>query len=138
MRCGCNQTDFGPDPFVTNVEQMAMTNRNFRSAIWTGCNLQMTLMNIPPCGEIGVEMHEDTDQFLRVEQGCGVVRIGECKCTMDVRQCIQKGDVVFVPAGTWHNVVNMGRCPLKISSIYAPPNHPWGTMQRTKEEAEEE
>lgn len=94
----------------------------------------MTLMCIPKCGEIGLEMHGDTDQFLRVEQGCAVVKMGECKCTQDFRYHIHKGDVVFVPAGTWHNIINIGRMPLKISSIYAPPNHPRGTVEPAKED----
>lgn len=68
---GCNgcETDHGPKPFVTNIMRVARQNQNFRTAFWTGCHLQMTLMCIPPCGEIGVEMHPDTDQFIRVEEG---------------------------------------------------------------------
>ncbi len=131
------QTDYGPDMYVVNVERMAEENEDFRVAIWTGCNMQMTLMCISPCDEIGLEVHEDTDQFLRVEEGCAIVKMGECKCRQDFRQHIHRGDVVFVPAGTWHNIINIGSCPLKISSIYAPPNHPWGTVQQTKEEEEE-
>lgn len=138
MKSYVGQTDCGSDPYVTNVEQMALENENFRTAIWTGENMQMTLMCIPLCGEVGLEIHEDTDQFLRVEQGCAIVKMGECKCRQDFRQHIHKGDVVFVPAGTWHNIINIGRGTLKLSAIYAPPNHPWGTLEQTKEEAEEE
>lgn len=127
-------TDYGPEPCVLDVEQMAMCNKNFRVAVWTGCNVQMTLMCIPKCGEIGLEMHEDTDQLLRVEHGCAVVKMGKCKCQQEDRRYLYKGDVVFVPAGTWHNVINAGKMPLKISSIYAPPNHPWGTLEPCQEE----
>lgn len=72
---GC-ETDHGPKPFVTNIMRVARQNQNFRTAFWTGCHLQMTLMCIPPCGEIGVEMHPDTDQFIRVEEGQALVLHG--------------------------------------------------------------
>lgn len=140
MSCGqcVGQADHGSNPFATNIEQMAVQNRNFRTAIWTGCHLQMTLMCIPPCGEIGLEVHADTDQFIRVEQGTAVVKIGRCGNQPDFQQNMCKGDAVFIPAGTWHNVVNIGGNPLKISSIYSPPNHRRGTVHRTKADAERE
>jgi mannose-6-phosphate isomerase-like protein (cupin superfamily) len=132
-RCNWRKTDYGPEPYVANVEQMAIENQYFREAIWTGEYLQMTLMSIPVCGEIGLENHEDTDQLIRVEQGCAVVKMGECKGNLDIQQCLHSGEVVFVPAGTWHNVMNTGNIPLKVSSVYAPPNHPRGTIQRSVE-----
>lgn len=98
----------------------------------------MTVMCIPPCGEIGLEIHEETDQFIRVEQGCAVVKMGECKRQLDFQQNMCRGDAVFVPAGTWHNVVNTGRIPLKVSVIYAPPNHPQGTIHISKADADRE
>ena len=128
--------DYGGRPYVGNVPHLAAHNKNFRTAIWTGSNLQMTLMHLPPRGEIGLEMHEDVDQFLRVEQGYALVKMGACRQQPDTQQCISRGDAIFVPAGTWHNVINIGNMPLNISSIYAPPNHPRGTVHRTKEEAE--
>ena len=118
------QMDQGPNPYVANVEQMAVQNQNFRTAIWTGCHMQATLMCIPPCGEIGLEIHPDTDQFIRIEQGRAEVTMGEFRNQLDFHQSMCMGDAVFVPAGTWHNVVNMGKNPLKVSVIYAPPNHP--------------
>jgi mannose-6-phosphate isomerase-like protein (cupin superfamily) len=137
-RTNCTgQTDHGANPYVTNVARMSMQNRNFRTALWTGCYLQMTLMSIPPCGEIGLEMHEDTDQFIRIEQGTAVVKMGLCRERPDIQQSLNVGDVVFVPAGTWHNVKNTGRHDLKVSSIYAPPNHPKGTVQKTVADAED-
>lgn len=132
------QTDYGLEPYVANVEQKALRNRNFRTAIWTGCHLQMTLMSIPPCGQIGLEIHEDTDQFIRVEQGMALVKMGRYENQLNFQENICKGDTVFVPAGTWHNIINVGERPLKLSSIYAPPNHPRGTVHRTKEDAERE
>lgn len=127
------EMDYGPDPYTANIEQKAIANENFRYAVWTGDRLQMTLMCIPICGEIGLEMHDDTDQFIRIEQGCGRVMMGECQGRQDFRKMLNKGDVAFMPAGTWHNIINTGRGALKISSIYAPPNHPSGTLERTKE-----
>ena len=107
-------------------------------AVWTGCHLQMTLMCIPVCGDIGVEMHSDTDQFIRVEEGQAIVRMGTCKDKLDFHYRLGVGDAVFVPSGTWHNVSNTGNCPLKLSSLYAPPKHPRGTIHHTKADAEEE
>lgn len=138
MNCNHMSMDYGQSPYVADVQNMADRNQNFRVAIWTGSNLQMTLMSIPVCGEIGTEIHPHTDQMLRIEQGRGVVEMGKCECRMDFRQCVRCGDVIFVPAGIWHNLTNTGGCPLKISSVYAPPNHPMGTVQRTKEEVEQE
>lgn len=135
--CAC-QMDHGPDLYAANIGQMASDNSNFRTAIWTGCHLQMTLMSIHPCGEIGWEVHEDTDQLIRVDQGKAVVKMERCGERQDFETILCKGDAVFVPAGTCHNVFNTGRNPLKISSVYAPPNHPRGTVHRTKEEAERE
>ena len=92
----------------------------------------MTLMCIPPRGEIGLEMHGDTDQFLRLESGVGAVRMGSEKDKLCFQKCIRAGDGVFVPAGTWHNIINTGRYPMKLYSVYAPPKHPRGTVHQTK------
>jgi mannose-6-phosphate isomerase-like protein (cupin superfamily) len=128
--CDAGKIDYGPEPYVLDIEQTAADNRNFREAVWTGMYLQMTLMSIPCCGEIGIEKHPDTDQLIRVEQGSAVVKMGKCKDSLDIRKSMCHGDAVFVPAGTWHNVINTGRTPLKVSSVYAPPNHPRGTVQQ--------
>jgi mannose-6-phosphate isomerase-like protein (cupin superfamily) len=123
--------DFGPEPYVVDVEQMAEDNQNFREALWTGIYLQMTLMSIPTGGEIGLEIHQDTDQLIRVEHGNAIVKMGKSEEWLDAQISMRKGDAVFVPAGTWHNVINIGREPLKVSSVYAPPHHPRGTLQPT-------
>lgn len=94
------RTDSGPNPYVINIEQTAMQNQNFRTAVRTGCHLQVTVMCIPPCGEIGLEIHQDTDQLIGVEQGTALVKIGECKNQSDFQQNICKEDIVFIPAGT--------------------------------------
>jgi mannose-6-phosphate isomerase-like protein (cupin superfamily) len=123
--------DFGPEPYVVNVQRMAEDNQNFREAIWTGTYLQMTLMSIPTGGEIGLENHQDTDQLIRVEQGNAIAVMGRSEEWMDAQISLREGDAVFVPAGTWHNVINTGQRPLKVSSVYAPPHHPKGTVQPT-------
>lgn len=128
--------DFGSQPFVVNIEDATEENNFFRRALWTGEYLQLTLMSIPPGGEIGLELHPETDQFLRLEEGHGMVKMGACKEWLDYQQQIRSGDVILVPAGTWHNIINTGREPLKIYSIYAPPHHPHGTVDFTKADAD--
>ena len=128
-------TDHGPDPFTVPLDQAVCRNRNFRTALWTGCHLQLTLMYIPAGGEIGLERHPDTDQFIRAEHGRAFVCIGTCQEKLDFRCRLNTGDGIFVPAGAWHNICNVGDCPLKLSSIYAPPHHPKGTIHRTKADA---
>lgn len=133
-----HEIDHGHGPFVANIPHAARNNQNFRSAFWTGRHLQMTLMCIPVCGDIGVEVHPDTDQFIRVESGKALVRMGACRESLDSTHRLGAGDGVFLPCGTWHNVLNAGNCPLMLSSIYAPPQHPKGTAHRTKVDAEDE
>ena len=125
-----------PRPYITNIEQKSMQNANFRTAIWTSRYAQMTLMSIPVCSDIGLEIHPETDQIIRIEQGMALVKMGQRKNELKFQMEVCKDDTIFVPAGTWHNVINIGRTPLKVSSIYAPPHHPAGTVHRTKEEAE--
>jgi len=129
-------TDYGPNPFVVDIRKAVLHNDTFRTALWTGSHLQLTLMSIPVGGEIGLEVHPNVDQFLRVEDGQGLVQMGERKDWLNFRQPVYDDFAIFIPAGTWHNVTNTGNKPLKLYSIYAPPNHPWGTMHQTKEAAE--
>lgn len=131
-----NHMDYGPNPYVINVENAAMQNSNFRTAIWTGCHLQMTLMCIPVCEDIGLEIHEGADQIIRIEEGMALVKMGCNKECLNYQQNVCKGDVIFVPADTWHNIMNTGRTPLKVSAVYAPPHHPVGTVHCTKVDAE--
>ena len=135
-RCCGQQMDCGPNPAVVNIECLTERNHNYRTALWTGEHLQVTLMCIPPGGEIGVEMHPETDQFLRIESGCGVVMMGKCRGAWECRQHVLSGSAVMIPAGTWHNVVNTGKTPLKLYSIYAPPHHPFGTVHATRQAAQ--
>jgi mannose-6-phosphate isomerase-like protein (cupin superfamily) len=137
MECGCDalQSDHGPTPFVASIPRSAGQNRNFRTAFWTGTHLQMTLMDIPIRGEIGLERHPDTDQVIRVEGGEALILMGTSQEQLAFQRRMSAGDAAFVPAGTWHNVRNIGCSCLKISSIYAPPKHPHGTVHRAKADA---
>ena len=130
--------DYGPEPYVVNISHAATMNQNFRTTLWTGKHLQLTLMCIPVGGEIGVEMHRDVDQFIRVESGFAKVYTGNCRNSLCETACVDGNDAIFIPAGTWHNIVNMGSRPLKLYSLYAPPQHPRGTVHCTKEDAEHE
>jgi len=133
-----NPRDCGPDPFVTNIESATKWNNNYRTTIWTGCHLQSTLMCIPPGCDIGLECHPDTDQFLRIECGKGMACMGPNETRLNYQSPVCGGSAVFVPAGTWHNIVNTGNCPLKLYTIYAPPHHPHGTVHKNKCQADEE
>lgn len=128
--------DYGPNPLIVNIRCLAQQNPYFRSALWTGGNMQITLMCIPPRGEIGLEMHPDVDQLLRVEAGCGLVMMGDGPETLGYRQAVDAGYGIVIPAGTWHNLVNTGCDPLKLVSVYAPPQHPFGTVHKTKADAD--
>ena len=128
--------DPGPVPFTLNMEQASRRNHNFRAALWTGNHLQLTVMCIPFRGEIGRELHPDTDQLIRVEDGQATVRMGKTRERMEHCHCLRAGDVILIPKGTWHNIVNTGNRMLKLSSVYAPPQHPQGTVHPTKADAE--
>lgn len=129
-------TDYGGQPIALDIERETIRNPYFRSALWTGQLLQLTLMSIPVGEDIGLEMHHDTDQFLRLEAGYGMVKMGPSPDNLSYQAEVTDGFAIFVPAGTYHNLINMGNVPIKLYSIYAPPNHPKGTIHKTKEEAE--
>lgn len=128
--------DYGPAPLIVNIESATVQNNTYRTALWTGSHLQLTLMSIPVGGDIGLEVHTNLDQFIRVEDGQGLARMGYSSDQLTFQGAVCRNFAVFIPAGTWHNVINTGYIPLKLYSIYAPPAHPYGTVQRTKEEAE--
>lgn len=128
--------DHGPHPYVLDIEKATTGNENFRDTLWTGKHLQMTVMSIPSGGEIGAEIHDDHDQFLRVETGKAHVKIGESEEKLDIDQVVEDDWAIFVPAGKWHNVLNEGDEPLKVYSIYAAPDHKPGTVHKTKEDAD--
>ena len=124
--------DYGPQPFVVNINEATKQNNNFRTALWTGNHLQVTLMSINVGDDIGLEIHPNVDQFLRIEDGQGIVKMGRNKDRLDFEASVYDDFAIMVPAGTWHNVINTGSKPLKVYSIYAPPQHPRGTVHVTK------
>ncbi|QQY80291.1 mannose-6-phosphate isomerase-like protein (cupin superfamily) [Keratinibaculum paraultunense] len=133
-----NLIDYGPYPFVINIEKATEQNDYFRIALWTGEHLQLTLMSIDVGEDIGLEMHPNTDQFIRIEEGQGVVLMGNSMDNLTFQANVYDDYAIVIPAGTWHNVVNTGNTPMKLYSIYAPPEHPHGTIHKTKKEAEME
>ena len=117
--------------FVTNIEKATLENENYRQVLYTGPSSQLVLMTIQPGDEIGSETH-DLDQFIRIEAGRAVV-------TLDgVNHTLEDDWAVVIPAGTEHNVVNNGDEPLRLYSIYSPPEHKDGTVHATKADDKEE
>jgi mannose-6-phosphate isomerase-like protein (cupin superfamily) len=115
--------------FVQDIEKLAVANAEFRQVLYTARNCQLVLMALKPAEEIGAEVHK-LDQFFRVEEGSGVAILD------GVRSEISAGFAVLVPAGTNHNIVNTGSAPLKLYTLYAPPNHRDGVVHHTRKEAE--
>jgi len=129
--------DYGSEPTVLNIDEYTTANDNFRVALWTGSKFQVTLMSIPVGCDIGLEQHPDTDQFLRIEEGQAKVLMGDSEESLTFVQTAEKDFAIIVPAGKWHNIINTGDKPLKLYSIYSPVEHPFGTVHKTQEEAEE-
>jgi mannose-6-phosphate isomerase-like protein (cupin superfamily) len=124
--------DYGPSPFVVDIRKATLYNDTYRTALWTGNDLQLTVMSIPVGGEIGLEVHTNNDQFLRIEEGQGIMLMGDQKDNLYISQPVFNDFAIFIPAYTWHNLINNGNIPIKLYSIYAPPNHPWGTLHQSK------
>lgn len=116
--------------FVADIEELTEKNGDFRRVLYTGKNLQLVLMAIGPGGEIGEEVHDDRDQFFRVEKGKGEVVID------GHRSKIKSDDAIIVPAGARHNIINSGNEPLRLYTLYAPPEHRDGTVHPTRADAE--
>lgn len=117
--------------FVQNIEGIAVSNGDFRRVLYTARNCQLVVMSLKPQEEIGMEVHQ-LDQFFRVEEGTG-------EAVLDgVRTAISAGSAVLVPAGANHNIINTGSVPLKLYTLYAPPNHQDGIVHHTRAEAEKD
>lgn len=129
-------TDHGPKPYVVNIEDATLENTFFRDTLWTGKFLQMTVMSIEPGGEVGGEIHDDHDQFIRVEEGRARVVMGPAKDDITFDEEIGDDWVALIPAGQYHNILNVGDGPLKLYSLYAPPEHNHGTQHKTAEDAQ--
>ena len=128
-------TDNGPQPNTFDIETATVENENYRTVAWTGRFLQVTLMSIEPGKSIGLELHPDTDQFLRIDQGEGVCKMGPSEDDLTDHP-VSDGWSIQVPAGTWHDVVNTGEEPLRLYTVYAPSHHAQGIVQKTSEDAE--
>ncbi len=116
--------------YVSNIEDVVSENTNFRKVLYTGSHMQLVAMSLKPLEDIGMEVHDTVDQFFRFEDGEG-------KVIMNGEETLVKEDmVVIIPAGTEHNIINTSETEdLKLYTIYAPANHPDGTIHATKEEA---
>lgn len=124
--------DYGKRPLVINIDKATKQNDNFRTALWTGEHYQVTLMSIDVGDDIGLEIHPDTDQFIRIEDGQGLVKMGRNRENLDFQANASDDFAIMIPAGFWHNIINTGNRPLKVYAIYAPPQHPFGTVHETK------
>lgn len=122
--------------WVGNIENETVGNTTFRTAVYTGRHMQLTVMRLQPGEEIGREAHPDLDQFIRIEQGQARVEFGTGSDAVDESHDVSDDWAVVIPAGIWHNVVNAGDDDVKLYSLYAPPEHPEGTVHRTKAEAD--
>ena len=131
-------TDIGPKPNAFDIENATKDNANYRTVAWSGKYLQVTLMSIEPGQSIGLETHPDTDQFLRIDAGRGVCKMGPAKDQLNFEQAVEDGWCITVPAGTWHDVVNTGSEPLRLYAIYAPVHHAAGKVHGTFDDAEKD
>ena len=122
--CSNTKVDYGGEPLVININKATKENPFYRLTLWTGEHLQV--------------IHPEVDQFIRLESGFGLVKMGKCKNNLSETFKINGNFAVIVPAGTWHNIINIGNTPLKLYSIYAPPQHPFGTVHKTRKEAEQQ
>ena len=117
--------------YVTDIEQDTISNDDFRRLLFTGPHTQLVLMTLRAGEEIGLETHAEHDQFIRVEAGTGIVLLD------GKESALEDGSAVVIPAGIEHNVVNTSDdAPLRLYTLYSPPEHPDGTVHRTKQEAE--
>jgi mannose-6-phosphate isomerase-like protein (cupin superfamily) len=122
--------------WIDDVNRATLDNSKFRVVEYTGKHTQLTLMSLRPGEEIGWESHGHLDQFLRLEQGRARVEFGRTKDAVDETHEVEDDWAFIVPAGVWHNVVNIGTDDVKLYSLYSPPQHPDGTVHRTKAEAD--
>ena len=130
--------DNGPKPNAFDIETATRENRNYRTTAWTGKYLQVTLMSIEPGASIGLEVHPETDQFLRLDAGQGRCVMGPSEDQLDFQQDVSDGWSIQVPAGVWHDVINTGDEPMQVYAVYAPSHHAQGIVQETAEQAEQD
>jgi mannose-6-phosphate isomerase-like protein (cupin superfamily) len=122
--------------WLDDVTKITLDNDNFRTVVFTGEHTQLTLMSLAPGEEIGWEAHGHLDQFLRLEQGRARVDLGKTQEDVDESHEVENDWAFIVPAGVWHNVVNIGNGAVKLYSLYSPPEHPAETIHKTKAQAD--
>lgn len=118
-----------------SIGRATLKNRNYRDTLWTGDHLQLTVMSIKVHDDVGLEAHPSLDQLIRIESGTALVKMGKSKEHLNYVKCANSHSAILIPAGTWHDVINTGRTPLKLYSVYAAPNHPRDTLHPTKKDA---
>jgi mannose-6-phosphate isomerase-like protein (cupin superfamily) len=122
--------------WLDDMTRITLDNATFRTVVYTGEHTQLTVMSLGPGEEIGWESHSNRDQFLRLEQGKARVEFGSSEDSIDETHEVEDDWAFIVPAGVWHNVVNIGTDHVKLYSLYSPPEHPDGTVHRTKADAD--
>lgn len=122
--------------WIKNIEEATLANETFRTVLFTGVHSQLTVMHIEVGSDIGLEVHRDNDQFLRIEQGKAKVEFGEAEDNLTETHDVEDDWAVIVPAGVWHNITNTGDVPLKVYSIYSPAHHPKDTVHVTRSDAD--
>ncbi len=128
--------DIGPEPQSFDLESATVANTDYRQVVWSGKHLQLTLMSIPVGEDVGLEAHPGTDQFLRLDAGRGRVQMGPARDRLDFDREVEDGWAILVPAGTWHNVTNIGDEPMRLYAVYAPVHHAAGKVHATAADAE--
>ncbi len=129
--------DEGKKPWVIDIEEVTIDNSHYRMAVWTGKYMQLVLMSLEPGEEIDLELHPGHDQFIRIESGIARVLMGKEKDDFTFDKTIGDDWSIMIPAGYWHKIINVGQEPLKVYTLYGPPEHEAGTVHETHEEAEE-
>jgi mannose-6-phosphate isomerase-like protein (cupin superfamily) len=121
--------------WVGNIEEATKVNSYFREVLFTATHMQLVVMSLQPGEEIGLEMHDHVEQFIRIESGSATVTMGPSETEVAQAHDVDGDWAVIIPGGTWHNVINRGDRELKLYTIYAPPEHPHGTVHKTKADA---
>ena len=122
--------------WVGDIVRATLDNTTFRTVVFTGEHTQLTVMRLRPGEDIGREWHPHLDQFLRIEQGQARVELGQTEDAIDETHEVEDDWAAIVPAGIWHNVINTGSEDLKLYSLYSPPEHPDGTVHKTRAESD--
>ena len=122
--------------WIGDIERLTVENTTFRTVLFTGEHTQLTVMSLSPGEEIGREAHPHLDQFIRIEAGAARIELGASEDVVDDVHDVAADWAAIIPAGVWHNVLNAGDEPLKLYSLYSPPEHPPNTVHRTKADAD--